>query len=71
MGKINEPRLHEMQDIIRNGLMSIHKTLMDTRRSLDQTEARVNVMMDDFQKIIDNGRENGPKAETDRNQNED
>ena len=71
MGEINEPRLHEMQDIIRNGLMSIHKTLMDTRRSLDQTETRVNIMMDDFQKIIDKGRENGSKAETDRNQNED
>ena len=71
MGKINEQRLHEMQDIIRNGLMSIHKTLMDTRRSLDQTETRVNVMMDDFQKIIDKGRENGPATEADRNQNED
>ena len=71
MGEINEPRLHEMQDIIRNGLMSIHKTLMDTRRSLDQTETRVNIMMDDFQKIIDKGRENGPATEADRNQNED
>lgn len=69
MDKINEQRLHEMQDIIRNGLMSIHKTLTDARHSLDATESRVNQIMDSFQSLID-GVRNGPKTETDRNKNE-
>lgn len=64
-----ETRLLEIQDIIRNGLMCVHKTLTDARRSLEQTEARVNAMMDGFQQIIDGAR-NGPEAETDRNQDE-
>jgi len=64
-----ENHLCEMQDIIRNGLMSIHKTLMDTRNSLEQTECRVNQMMDSFQDLID-GVRNGPTTEADRNQDE-
>lgn len=48
-----EKRLLEVQDIIRNGLMCIHKTLMDTKRSLNATECRVNQMMDSFQELID------------------
>ena len=70
MSKINEQRLYAMQDIIRNGLMSIHKTLMDTKHSLDATESRVNQMMDSFQNLIE-GVRNGPATETDRNKNED
>ena len=64
-----EQRLCEIQDIIRNGLMSIHKTLMDTKNSLDATECRVNQMMDSFQDLID-GVRNGPTTEADRNQDE-
>ena len=65
-----ETRLCEIQDIIRNGLMSVHKTLMDTKRSLEQTECRVNQMMDSFQELID-GVRNGPTTETDRDENKD
>jgi hypothetical protein len=61
-----ESRLLEIQDIIRNGLMSIHKTLIDARRSLDQTEKRVNLMMDGFQGLIDEARKNGSKQKTGR-----
>lgn len=61
---MTEIRLLEIQDIIRNGLMSIHKTLIDARRSLDQTEERVNLMMDGFQGLIDEARENGSKQKT-------
>jgi len=59
-----ETKLAEIQDIIRNGLMSIHKTLMDTRNSLEQTECRLNQMMDSFQELID-GVRNGPSGKTD------
>ena len=48
-----ETKLAEIQDIIRNGLMSIHKTLCDAKSSLEQTECRVNQMMDSFQGLID------------------
>ena len=64
-----ETKLAEIQDIIRNGLMSIHKTLCDAKSSLEQTECRVNQMMDSFQDLID-GVRNGPATEADRNQDE-
>jgi len=48
-----EAHLAEIQDIIRNGLLSVHKTLIDAQRSLDQTQCRVNQMMEDFQGLID------------------
>jgi len=58
-----ESKLAEMQDIIRNGLMSIHKTLCDAKSSMEQTECRVNQMMESFQGLID-GVRNGPESET-------
>lgn len=65
-----ETRLSEIQDIIRNGLMSIHKTLMDTKQSLEQTECRVNQMMDSFQELID-GVRNGTRTKADRDKDKD
>jgi hypothetical protein len=66
-----ENKLLEIQDIIRNGLMCVHKTIMDAQRSLDQTNARVNAMMDGFQEIIDNARkQHGTDDKTNRDENE-
>lgn len=65
-----ESKLLEMQDIIRNGLMSVHKTLTDAHSSLAATERRVNQMMESFQGLVDGVREHGPATEADRNQDE-
>ena len=61
-----EVKLFELRSIVRNGLMNIHKTLIDARRSLDQMEKHINLTMDDFQALItQNDRQIKSKTKTD------
>lgn len=61
-----EVKLFELRSIVRNGLMNIHKTLIDARRSLDQMEKHINLTMDDFQALItQNERQIKSKTKTD------
>jgi hypothetical protein len=60
-----------IQDLIRNGLLSVHKTLMDAQHSIEQTEHRINAMMQGLQLIIDKAREcNATQSKTGRDQSE-
>ena len=61
-----EVKLFELRSIVRNGLMNIHKTLIDARRSLDQMEEHVNLTANDFQALItQNERQIKSKTKTD------
>lgn len=61
-----EVKLFELRSIVRNGLMNIHKTLIDVRRVLDQMEKHINLTMDDFQALItQNERQIKSKTKTD------
>jgi len=60
-----------IQDLIRNGLLCVHKTLMDAQRSIEQTEHRINAMMQGLQLIIDRARECDAKSKTSRDQSQD
>ena len=66
VGADMEVKLFELRSIVRNGLMNIHKTLIDARRSLDQMEKHINLTMDDFQALItQNERQIKSKTKTD------
>ena len=47
-----EVKLFELRAIVRNGLMNVHKTLIDARRSLDRMEEHINLTANDFQALI-------------------
>lgn len=66
VGADMEVQLFELRSIVRNGLMNIHKTLIDVRRVLDQMEKHINLTMDDFQALItQNERQIKSKTKTD------
>ena len=66
VGADMEVKLFELRSIVRNGLMNIHKTLIDARRSLDQMEEHVNLTANDFQALItQNERQIKSKTKTD------
>ena len=60
-----EVKLFELRSIVRNGLMNIHKTLIDVRRVLDQMEEHVNLTANDFETLINKMREPDKKQNKD------
>ena len=66
VGADMEVKLFELRSIVRNGLMNIHKTLIDARRSLDQMEKHIDLTANDFQALItQNERQIKSKTKTD------
>ena len=60
-----EVKLFELRAIVRNGLMNIHKTLIDARSSLDQMEKHVDLTANDFETLINKMREPDKKQNKD------
>ena len=66
VGADMEVKLFELRSIVRNGLMNIHKTLIDARHVLDQMEKHIDLTANDFQALItQNERQIKSKTKTD------
>ena len=44
----SEDRVLIIQDVMRNGLLSVRKVLLDAKRSINQAEDRMAIMMDNL-----------------------
>jgi hypothetical protein len=60
-----------IQDLIRNGLLSVHKTLMDAQTAIEQAEHKINVMMQGLQTLVDLARAQDYGTKTDRDKGQD
>jgi hypothetical protein len=60
-----------IQDLIRNGLLSVHKTLMDAQTAIEHAEHKITVMMQGLQTLVDLARAQDYGAKTDRDESQD